>query len=426
MFLVNAPSPRQSTPPNNQRRISGLWKRISNRFSLQGNSIEPFRAQRRNLLIDALRGICFVMMTVDHLPGNVLDRFSNTDYGPFGFFTGALGFVFLSGLVSGSVYENCRRLHGSKAMIFRILRRIRVIYLAQMFLFFSFFSAVALHVYSSSNTSLDFFRNHPWKAVLFGATLLHEPTFVDILPMYCFFLALTPLVLWQFRAGHFWRVMSASITLWLLPGFAIHLPIDPNGIDFGTFNPLSLQMIFIAGLAVGTGNIAFDRQRPATRKLMMAAAVVISIVLFLLRWGYVLNPAVAAAINPLHHWSSRRNLGPIRLLNFTAFGLTVHWLTKSTDWSRCYNRVFRWLTSLGQHALPVFVWSILTRYLALALLPHHSSAVLRSVATVLAVMSLALPPLLIGIYRRQQKEPRFGFIALDKASNKPNNEHVFQ
>jgi len=58
MFLVkvrrNAPSPRQSTPSNNQRRISGLWNRISNRFPLQSNSIEPFRAQRRNLLIDAL------------------------------------------------------------------------------------------------------------------------------------------------------------------------------------------------------------------------------------------------------------------------------------------------------------------------------------------------------------------------------------
>jgi hypothetical protein len=167
-------------------------------------------------------------------------------------------------------------------------------------------------------------------------------------------------------------------------------------------------MVFIAGLAVGTGNIAFDRQRPAARKLMIASALVISIVLFLLRFGYVLSPTVAAAINPLHQWSSRRNLGPLRLLNFTAFGLTVHWLTKSTNWSRCYNRVFRWLTLLGQQALPVFVWSILTRYLALALLPHHSSAVLRSIAMVLAVMSLALPPLLIGKYRRQQKEPWFG------------------
>jgi hypothetical protein len=59
---------------------------------------------KRNLLIDALRGLCFVLMTADHLPANVLHRFSNTVYGPFGFFTAASGFVFLSGLVAGVVY----------------------------------------------------------------------------------------------------------------------------------------------------------------------------------------------------------------------------------------------------------------------------------------------------------------------------------
>lgn len=409
MFLVQVrrtdPSPPQSTPSPKEQTIAGLWKSSSKSLSLQRIAVAPLIAGQRNLLIDALRGICIVMMTIDHLPDNVLERFSNADYGPFGFFTGALGFIFLSGLVSGSVYKKCSRVHGSKAMILRIFRRIRVIYLAQMFLFFSFFSAVVLHLYRSSNKSLDLFLNHPWKAVFLGATLLHEPTYVDILPMYCFFLALTPLVLWQFRSNHFWRVMLPSITLWLLFGFAIQLPLDPNGIDFGTFNPLSLQMVFIAGLAVGTGTIAFDRLRPAATRLMIAAALVISIVLFLLRVGYVLSPALAAAIHPLHQWSSRRNLGPARLLNFMAFGLVVRWLTRGKDWSRCYNPVFRWLTLLGQHALPVFVWSILTRYFAMAFLPQNSSTVLRSIVMVLAVASLAVPPLVIDKYRHYKRNP---------------------
>ena len=48
---------------------------------------------RRNLAIDGLRGICLVLMTMDHLPGNPMARFSNYRYGPFGFFTAASGFV---------------------------------------------------------------------------------------------------------------------------------------------------------------------------------------------------------------------------------------------------------------------------------------------------------------------------------------------
>jgi hypothetical protein len=377
--------------------------------------------RKRNLLIDALRGICFVLMTIDHLPGNVFDRFTNSEYGPFGFFTGVTCFIFLSGMVSGSVYENYRQLHGSKAMILRILRRIRTIYLAQMFLFFSFFSAVALHLYKSSNSSLDFFLNHPWKAVIFGATLLHEPTYVDVLPMYCFFLALTPLVLWQFRAKHVRHVMLASFMVWLVSAYAFQLPVDPNGIDFGTFNPLSLQIVFIAGLAVGTGNLSFETQRSTARKLLLVGAVAVSVFFLLLRMGYALSPAVAAAIHPLHEWTNRRTGGPLRLFNFAAFGLAVYWLTKNRDWSRCYSPVFRWLTVVGQHGLPVFVWSILTRYFAMALLPHHSSVALRSIVMVASVMSLALPPLFIIHYRRYQQNPAFGFTP---SRNTPSNEPI--
>ena len=60
-------------------------------------TMEPHKEMgKTNLLIDALRGLCFVLMTADHLPENLLARFSNGTYGPFGFFTAASGFVFLS------------------------------------------------------------------------------------------------------------------------------------------------------------------------------------------------------------------------------------------------------------------------------------------------------------------------------------------
>jgi hypothetical protein len=52
---------------------------------------------QRNLVIDALRGLCLVLMTVDHLPDNVFYRLSNTILGPLVLFTDATGFMLLSG-----------------------------------------------------------------------------------------------------------------------------------------------------------------------------------------------------------------------------------------------------------------------------------------------------------------------------------------
>jgi hypothetical protein len=67
---------------------------------------------------------------MDHFPGNPVCRFSNPYVGIFGFFTAALGFVFFSGLVAGTVYERHRVTDGTRSMLARITRRIRDLYAA--------------------------------------------------------------------------------------------------------------------------------------------------------------------------------------------------------------------------------------------------------------------------------------------------------
>jgi hypothetical protein len=52
-----------------------------------------FRDFNAQLCPDFARGICLILMTVDRLPDNLLRRFTNPEFGPFGFFTGASGFV---------------------------------------------------------------------------------------------------------------------------------------------------------------------------------------------------------------------------------------------------------------------------------------------------------------------------------------------
>ena len=89
----------------------------------------------RVVMLDALRGTCFVLMTVDHFPSSPLHRFSNPYFGPFGFFTATVGFVFLSGLVAGRVYERERIVAGTRSMVRRVAYRARALYATQMLVF---------------------------------------------------------------------------------------------------------------------------------------------------------------------------------------------------------------------------------------------------------------------------------------------------
>src|SRR5262245_22817571 len=171
-------------------------------------------------------------MTMDHFPGDPFARFSNTYYGPFGFFTAALGFVFLSGLVGGFVYANDRAAYGMRWMIRRVLRRVRTLYVTQMAVFVVLVAALMVGLSGTGQWHLDLISNSPWRGLAFGSFLLYEPGYLGILPMYCFFLLLTPVVLWLFQGGHSRYVIGASAAVWIAAGLALRAPDNPHGVDF--------------------------------------------------------------------------------------------------------------------------------------------------------------------------------------------------
>jgi hypothetical protein len=165
-------------------------------------SLSAIRPPNRILVVDTLRGLCFVFMTIDHFPGDPFARFSNPYFGPFGFFTAGLGFVFLSGVVGGLVYERDRASYGTRWVTRRVLRRVRDLYVTQMAVFFLVLvAALMVGLSGVGRWHLDLISNSPWRGLVFGSFLLYEPGYLGILPMYCFFLLLTPVVLWQFQRG---------------------------------------------------------------------------------------------------------------------------------------------------------------------------------------------------------------------------------
>jgi hypothetical protein len=364
---------------------------------------------QRNLVVDGLRGFCLVLMTINHILeplGTRLSLFSNHIYGPFGFFTSASGFVFLSGWVAGRVYGKHRQVYGDWAVIRRILNRLRRIYFVQMALFFMLLFAVALHFHGTSSWHLDLFERSPLKAILLGATLLYTPEYLGILPMYCLFLLAAPVLLWQLQTGHTWRVVAWSAALWLISGLAIRLPADSFTDPGFAFNPFGYQLLFVIGLTLGERRVRLDSLNPFTQRWLILASIALTALFFVLRLEYAIVGSVREFIDHLQPLFSLQQMGPVRVLNFAAFGVLLTWIFQRTNWIKTDAAPFRWLILLGHNALPVFAWSILSTYAATAALVPHAPTSLRIAAPFLAALSLSIPALFFA--RRARIIPTAG------------------
>ena len=359
----------------------------------------------RVVLLDALRGVCFVVMTVDHLRGNPFVRVSNPENGLLGFFTAALGFVFLSGLVAGLVYERERAFAGARSMVWRVVRRARALYFTQMVVLVSVALAVALHPHHADQSGLELFADAPWKGISLGATLIYEPGYLGILPMYLVFLLLTPVVLWQFGMGNAAYVLGLSGLLWVVSGLVIRLPEDPGGVDLAAFNPVGYQFLFVAGLAFGSGYLSIERlSRPARRWLIMTSAIVATFFL-IMRVQYACDGPANALVDSLSAWFSVEQLGPLRLINFAAFALVLYSICRHVQWNGVHSNTVRWLAFLGRHSLPVFAWSILLAYASMALFPPHVGLAVGLLAAPMVAASLTIPAQLHGMFLRRYKKP---------------------
>jgi hypothetical protein len=346
---------------------------------------------QRVLAVDLLRGLCLVLMTIDHCPQNPFLRFSNTYFGPFGFFTSASGFVFLSGWVVGRVYGKHRERYGDTSLNRRIWGRMGKLYLAQWILILVtgvIGPPIALHFGVAPVLAFD--QIHTWKALLMAGTLLYQPDYMGVLPMYLLFLLLTPLLLRQLQTGHVWRVLTCSAIVWFLSGLFIRLNI--------AFNPLSYQILFVLGIVLGERRWQLDSLRPKLRAWVVPACLLLTVLFYLLRLRLAdsLSSSFAEALNGplLQALFSFRAMGPLRILNFAVFGVTVSWVCtkfKSVDLN---HPAFQWLILLGQNSLPVFTFSVIVSALAPPFLPANSRLALDLGMMFLAVASLTVPAFL--------------------------------
>lgn len=253
-------------------------------------SSAPRAPSIRDPRLDVFRGICLVMIFINHVPGNVFERLTSRN---FGFSDAAEGFVMMSGIAAGLAYSADFRVRERFVTgLTRIWKRCWTLYLVHLMTTAGALAAAAASVLWLSNAEILFENNmralwlDPLRTLVGIPLLLHQFGYVNILPLYLVLLAVAPLLLMAAWRRPLW-LMAGSVGLWAVAGqFHLGLPNYPTPGNW-FFNPLTWQLIFVTGLL--TGVAMKDGRRFVPVKLWLQ----------LLTGGFVLFAAVATQVPPV-------------------------------------------------------------------------------------------------------------------------------
>jgi hypothetical protein len=341
----------------------------------------------RDWRVDTLRGYLLAAMTLGHFP-NPLAPF--TEY-TFGYASAPDGFVFLSGLVSTWVYLPLWQRRGNSAMLSKVFRRAGTIYLTHVALL-GLATLVALYHLTGGHGAA-----HPLHTFISGTLLWNQAGFDRILPMYCVFLACTPIVLKQFTGGRAWLIGVISAGLWVGAQFGLgDSRLSADGFGPLGFNLCAWQAYFLAGQYIGYRGMRSQASGVGKSRIVLAACVVVSLLLMVDRhllslWG----------MSPLLGFNGRPDHNPIRFLDAACLGYLIWWIPRAADVAAMKLRFFQYLNLLGRHSLQVFAFSMLvTRFEANTIKAFPPGTKL--IVALLTVLSLGLPAWLHQFYRERQ------------------------
>lgn len=315
---------------------------------------------RRDSYLDYWRGLFHVLMLVDHLPLLFPGLFT-VIAGLFeflGYISVAEGFVFLSGYVTGLVYTRVKDEKKGPAVWRKVMTRALTIYA-------TYVAACISLVFVAKSRGLE---NIPWHsdhllnepltlASMQIASLMWQPPFLEILPMYALLLLFVPVILGQLDRGRSLPVIGVSLALWLANLFNFRDRVldlvGIQGVQFGYFNSVSWQIVFVCGVICGhrtyRGNGPWLPKNVALPVLAYTLAV-----LFLACRHRVLEMPIKS------WWVDRSSLGPVRLLDF---GCIVFLAARFRG---MVGRLIGWkgFAFLSRHSLQVFAFHLIPIYLA--------------------------------------------------------------
>lgn len=238
----------------------------------------PVRApSTRDPRLDVFRGLCLVMIFINHVPGNFYEDYTSRN---FGFSDAAEGFVLMSGIAAGLAYSADFRDRSMRLWtgLARVWRRVWTLYLVHILTTLAALAAASAVAVWLNNSEILFENQMKWVwsnplETFIGLTILtHQFGYVNILPLYLVLLAVSPFLLFAAWRVPMW-LWSASVLLWLASGvWYLSLPNWPSAGGW-FFNPLTWQAVFVTGLLTGVAIKDGRRLVPVRRWLQVLTGV---------------------------------------------------------------------------------------------------------------------------------------------------------
>jgi hypothetical protein len=310
------------------------------------------KTRERDHVLDAMRGVCLLSMIFLHLAqGTWPVRFSLGR--TIGFFSGADGFFFLSGLVFGKVYARRLAEQGAKAGV-AVMRRVARIYAYHLGTLVCLLAAALLFprevcgISSTYQLAVD----APWSVLWRGALFIYQPRFLDILPLYVVYLPMAWLILLKGWERTPWLPLAA-LSLWATQQF--HQTAFGAAIFPGAFNFVSYLALFLLGLAQAQKSETPREQRTLAPATILATGVAIAC--FLVSHPRLLpvsSRTVDILVAVTSSWTEKYAIGWLRLADFVAAATVVAW---ARPWLPKLPVMV--LASLGKRSLGVFTAHIL-------------------------------------------------------------------
>ena len=303
----------------------------------------------RDHRIDALRGVALTMMFCDHIPQNLLNRFTLRN---LGFCDAAEVFVLLAGFASMLAYGRVFGRGEIRQGLIRLGRRVVRLYLFQMGMLVTTVWMIRYwrHFHTVPVDFLEPELAHGVGSVLRVLSLQALPGNLNILPLYMLLLMLFP-VIYAALSLNRWAALALSAALWLLINVdpRLNLPnwFDPDG---WYFDPFAWQFLFTLGAwaAMQTSRSGGD----VPHRWWLVAGC----------WLYLGFSAVQSF--PWSEWGlpdlspllieppQKTPLSPLRLIDVMA----IFYLVQSSGLARRLSagRIGQVLAVIGRHSLEVF------------------------------------------------------------------------